>query len=80
MTGFPAGAGTRGFRAPGKPAGARTRGLLRLLKKIAVVFLVVLVDALAAFGVPVPVFFRGQHRPALRNEYVASEVMRRQAA
>jgi hypothetical protein len=53
---------------------------LRLLKKIALVFLVVLVVALAAFGIPVPVLFRGQHRPSLRNEYVASEVMRRQAA
>jgi hypothetical protein len=62
------------------PAGTGTRGLLRLLKKIALVFLVVLVVALAAFGIPVPVLFRGQHRPSLRNEHVASEVMRRQAA
>jgi len=62
------------------PAGPGTRRLLRLFKKIAVVFLVVLVVALAAFGIPVPVLFRGRHRPSIRNEYVASEVMRRQAA
>jgi hypothetical protein len=58
----------------------RRRALKTLLRKVGVMLLVVLVVVLGAFGVPLLVFVRGHQRPSLRNEYVATEVMRRQAA
>jgi hypothetical protein len=51
-----------------------------LLRKTGVVLLVLLVVLLGAFGVPLLIFVRGHQRPSLRNEYVASEVLRRVAA
>lgn len=55
----------------------RRRQLRTLARTAGLVFLVVVVVALGALGVPLPVFIRRQQQTTLRNEYVACEVVHR---